>query len=90
MIIEEKDFRLIPINECSDKFNLELLYIVNKGKSNEKQEYKNAAYGIRLDSAIRKIANFRINNKCPDIIDLRTYLKEYRIILADITKLCAE
>ena len=53
MIIEEKDFRLIPIKETSNLFDLELLKTVNKGKSTERQEFKNVAYGVTIESAIK-------------------------------------
>ena len=34
MIIEESDFRLIPIKEAGLLFDLELLKVINKGKEN--------------------------------------------------------
>ena len=36
MTIEEADFKLIPCSESSSRYDLELLYIVNKGKNNDK------------------------------------------------------
>ena len=88
MIIEEKDFRLIHIKDTSDLFDLELLKTVNKGKSTERQEFKNVAYGVTIEYAIKYIANARIAANNPDTIDLKTYLKEYRKILDEIKTLC--
>jgi len=63
MTIEEADFRLTPCSEASSQFDLELLYVVNKGKNNERTEFRNAGYGLSLESAIRKITMSRIGNK---------------------------
>jgi hypothetical protein len=88
MVIEEKDFRLIPVDECGDRFDLEILCTVNKGKETEYQKFKNVAYGISLESALKKISNFRIGNKHSESIDLKTYLQEYRAIIDEVRKLC--
>ena len=40
MIIEESDFRLIPVKESGLLFDLELLKVINKGKENERTEFK--------------------------------------------------
>ena len=88
MIIEEKDFRLIPIKETSNLFDLELLKTVNKGKSTERQEFKNVAYGVTIESAIKYIANARIAANSPNVIDLKTYLEKYKEILDEIKTLC--
>ena len=88
MIIEEKDFRLIPIKDYGDMFDLELLKTVNKGKETERQEFKVVAYGVRIDSALRYVANARIAERNPGTIDLKTYLQEYRNIKEKKKKLC--
>lgn len=88
MVIEEKDFRLIPVKDSGNRFDLELLRTINKGKETERQEFKNVAYGITIESAMRYIANARIAANSPDSIDLKTYLKEYKEIINDIKKLC--
>jgi hypothetical protein len=89
MVIEEKDFRLIPLRDGIKKFDLELLYTVNKGKENERQEFKNAAYGISLESALKCVADYRLCSMYADkTLDLRTYLKEYKGIIDEIKDLC--
>ena len=88
MIIEEKDFRLIHIKDTSNLFDLELLKTVNKGKSTERQEFKNVAYGVTIEYAIKYIANARIAANNPGTIDLKTYLEEYRKIIDEIKTLC--
>lgn len=88
MIIEEKDFRLTPVKDGGDIFDLELLRTINKGKSTERQVFKTAAYGVSLPAAIRYIINARVVEKFPGIIDLKTYLEEYKNILDEIKKLC--
>lgn len=77
MVIEGKDFRLIP-SDTSPKFDLELLYTVNSKGKEPRQEFKNVAYGICLDYAMKKIAHYRILNKHEnEAITLLTYFKEF-------------
>lgn len=88
MVIEEKDFRLTPVKDSGDRFDLELLRTVNKGKENERQEFKVVAYGVNIPAAIRYVTNARIIEKFPGTIDLKTYLEEYKNIVDEINKLC--
>lgn len=89
MTIEEKDFKLIPVSTSGNKFDLEVLYTVNKGKSNERQEFKNIAYGISIDTAIHYIINYRIGEKHPEnALTLKQYLQEYKDNLTEIKTLC--
>lgn len=88
MIIEEGDFRLKQVSEESIFFDLELLYTVNKGKKTERQEFKNAGYGLTLETAIRKIANYRVSlQHIDEAITLKTYFKKYKKELDDLKKL---
>lgn len=87
MIIEEKDFRLTPVSESSPMFDLELLYTVRPKGKETRQEFKNAAYGISLESALRKVIQYRLSCKY-DTVDLATYLKEFREELDSLRKLC--
>lgn len=88
MVIEEKDFRLTPVKDCGDMFDLELLKTINKGKETERQEFKVIAYGVRIESALRYIANARVAEGNPGTIDLKTYLQEYRKIIDELRQLC--
>lgn len=89
MTIEEADFRLTPCTEASSHFDLELLYVVNKGKSNERTEFRNAGYGLSLDSAIRKITMSRIGNKYREgSISLKEFLKEFKEEIEKIKQMC--
>ena len=88
MIIEESDFRLIPVKESGWLFDLELLKVINKGKENERTEFKNIAYGITIESALKYIANARINAKYNDSISLKQYLQEYKDIINSIKDTC--
>lgn len=77
MIIEGDFYRLIPINEHSSKYDLELLYDV-KGK-NPRKEYKIAAYGISIETAIKRIITYSINKKFDnETITLKQFLSEFR------------
>lgn len=90
MVIEEKDFRLIPCNEASMLFDIELLYVVNKGKANERTEFRNAGYGVSLENAIRKITMNRVGSKHVEgTITLAQFLQEFKEEVAKIKQLCA-
>lgn len=78
MVIEESDFRLTSVNEYSTKWDLELLYTVRPKGKEARTEFKAVAYGLPLESALKRVINFRINNKHQDAISLKDYLKEYK------------
>lgn len=89
MTIEEADFRLTPCSETSSQFDLELLYVVNKGKDNERTEFRNAGYGLSLESAIRKITMSRIGNKYGEgTISLKQFLEEFKGEIEKIKQMC--
>ena len=87
MIIEEKDFRLTPVSETSPMFDLELLYTVRPRGKEARQEFKNVAYGISLESALKKVIQYRVSCK-HDTTDLETYLKDFREELDSLKALC--
>ncbi len=79
MIIEESDFRLTPVSDNSPFWDLELLYTIKSRTGLKKQEFKNSGYGLTLNSAIKKIVSFRIQNKHSDeAITMKQYLDEYK------------
>lgn len=89
MVIEEKDFRLTPVNDSSPVFDLELLYTVNPKGKDPRQEFKIAAYGISLNHAIKKIAQYRVNCRHKEeAINLLTYFKEFKEELDSLRGLC--
>lgn len=89
MLIEEKDFRLKPINDASPLFDLELLRVVNKGKPEERSEFKIEGYGFPLDSALNKVAHYRASNKFPKeaILTIKQYVEAYQEAHREITSL---
>lgn len=89
MTIEEADFRLTPCSEASSHFDLELLYVVNKGKDNERTKFRNAGYGLSLESAIRKITMSRIGSKYGEgTISLKQFLEEFKGEIEKIKQMC--
>lgn len=76
MIIEGPDFKLIPVKD-SDKFDLEMIKVVNKGKANERTEFDVVGYGYALDRAVRIIIMQRLSQK-ENVLDLQEFLKAYR------------
>lgn len=91
MIIEEKDFRLIPsCNNASDFWDVELLVSIKPKGINAvaRQEFKNVAYGCPITSAIKIVINYRIlHNHAKDNITLVQYLKEYITQIKELKKL---
>lgn len=78
MIIEESDFKLIPAKDGSPYWDLELLYEV-KSKSGVKKEFKPSGYSYKLETAIKKIINYRIiSSHKEEAISMYSYLKEYK------------
>lgn len=90
MVIEESDFRLTSVNEYSTKWDLELLYIVRPKGKEARTEFKVVAYGLPLESALKRIINFRISNKHQDVLSLKDYLKEYKNQLNQLNHLLYE
>lgn len=89
MEIVEKDFKLTSVGKDSLLWDLSLLQIVNKGKSNEREEFKNVGYGMTLSRALAIAAHARIYNKYEDQeISLKTYRDEFRQIKKEIEELC--
>lgn len=86
MIIEENDFRLTPVDSSSQVFDLELLYKIQPKGKEARYEFKQEAFGISLESAIKRIAQFRVNNKY-ESISLTKYFNEFRNELNEIKKL---
>lgn len=76
MVIEGSFYKITPINEHSQFFDLELLYEI--GGKNPRKEFKVASYGITLEAAIQRIINFAVRNKLPEIVTLKEYLDEYK------------
>lgn len=90
MIIEEHDFRLTPCSESSSMFDLDLLYVVNKGKDNERTEFRNAGYGLSIEHALRKVAMSRLEKKYGEgTMSLAEFLKEFKEEVAKIKQMCA-
>ncbi len=89
MTIEEKDFKLSPVNESSPMFDLELLHIVKPKGGEPREEFKIAGYGLPLDAAIKRIISYRIQSKHgDDAISLKKYLEDYKQIQKEIEKIC--
>lgn len=76
MVIEEADFRMT--SGASDYFwDLELLYTVRPKGKPERQEFKDAGFGMPLETCIRRVVHHRIANK-RDVGTLKEYVQDYR------------
>ena len=88
MVIEEEDFRLIPVSDSCPRFDLELLYKIQPRGKEARLEFKNAAYGIGLEYAIKKIAHYRICCRHKEeAIKLLTYFQEFKKELESLKSL---
>ena len=89
MVIEEKDFRLTPVNDSSPMFDLELLHIIKPKGGEPREEFKVAGYGLPLEAVIKRIISFRIQSKRGDeTISLKESLEDYKQIQKEIEKIC--
>lgn len=89
MIIEERDFRLIPISDSSPRYDLELLYRIQPKGKEARLEFKNVAYGVSLEYAIKRIAHYRVNHRHKEeAIRLLTYFQEFKEELDSLKALC--
>ncbi len=86
MVIEESDFKL-EYEENSNKFDLYLLHIINaKDEDKRREEFKIDGYGISLESAIKRIINYRLEKRL-NVTTLKDYLLQYKEELKNIENL---
>lgn len=79
MEIVEKDFKLTPVNDECPLFDLELLRVVKPRNGASRSEFKDAAYGVTLDTALKIIRHYRIVSKHKDdTISLSEFRKELK------------
>lgn len=83
MQIQGDFYKITSIDDSSPFWDLELLKTI-KSKTNPRQEYVNAGYGLTLDSAIKRIIQFAISSKY-DVLTLRDYLRAYKKLSESIT-----
>ena len=77
MKIQEEDFYL-EFDEGSKRFDLYLLQVINaKDPKKRREEFKIEGHTMLLESAIKKVINYRLNKKL-DVTDLKTYLQEWK------------
>lgn len=82
MVIQGDFFQLIPVNEHSTQFDLKLLYKI--GGKNPREEYKDAGYALKLDTALQKCIQYAIQQKY-ETITLKEYLNEYKKMQKEFT-----
>lgn len=82
--IIEKDFK---IEEGSDigRYNLYFKTIINKGKENQREDWKIFGYDMRLPSILKHLTyhltDTKIKEKYPDVITLKEYINELQITI---------
>lgn len=76
MIIEGDFYRIVPVNEYSCLFDLELLHEI-KGK-NPRKEFKNVGYGMPLERVLDSIIRYSVNKKLPETVTLKEYLNAFK------------
>lgn len=86
MIIEEKDFRLKPIDDSSLMFDLELLYKITPKGGESRLEFKTDAYGLSLETALKKVVQYRLSKRHEGAVSLESYCKEFIEELDSLTK----
>ena len=81
MVIQGEFFQLTSVSEHSLLWDLKLLYKI--GGKNPREEYKEAGYGLTLDTAIKKCINYALN-QIFDVLSLKEYLDEFRNLQNEI------
>lgn len=84
MIIEEHDFRMTQA--LGPFWDLELLYTVKPKGKPAREEFKEAGYGLPLESCIKRVINHRMALK-KEVYTLKEFLENYKIELTKITNL---
>lgn len=86
MIIEGDFYRIIPINDHAGFYDLELQYDI--GGKNPRKEFKNVAYGLTFENALKSIVRFAINQKYKEeVINLNIFIDEYKKQMDKILKI---
>lgn len=81
MVIQGEFFKITPVSEHSVHYDLELLYEI-KGK-NPRREYKNAGYGMPLETALKKCIQYALSQKF-EVLTLQEYLDEFKKMQKEI------
>lgn len=81
MVIQGNFFQLTPVSEHSLLWDLKLLYKI--GGKNPREEYKEAGYGLTLDTAIKKCINYALNQRF-EVLSLKEYLDEFKKLQEEI------
>ena len=87
MIIQGPDFRLTFSESGVLQFDLELLQTINKGKKNERSEFKLEGYAYTLESVFKKIIQYRLDKK-EETVDLKEFLKQFKEQVQIISNFC--
>ena len=93
MIIENKDYILEQISKDSYLFDLTFPKVINKGKDNERIEFKDPLYGLTIEHAKKRIALWRISKQLGDSDKVSPeqfstmYLKEKKLIDEELVNL---
>lgn len=83
MVIQEADFKMESVGDNTHFWDLSFLKTV-KSEKGERQEFKNAGYGLPMIACLKRIADFRVECKHPEAMSLKEYIQDYRI---EITRL---
>lgn len=87
MKIEEDDFIIESSNDTCSLFDLQLLKTVKPKGGEERKEFQNYGYGMPMENCLKMIIKYKIEQKHPDVIDLKTYLNEYKQLILELKKL---
>lgn len=75
MVIEESDFRVT--SNSGHFWDLELLYTIRPKGGTEREEFKDAGYGMPLTTCIQRVIAHRLARK-QEVYNLKEYVKAYK------------
>lgn len=84
MVIEESDFKMTKTT--GPFWDLELLYTVKPKGKPERQEFKDAGYGMTLEHCVQKVIYHRMEQK-QESYSLKEFIRGYKEEVDKLKKL---
>ena len=77
MEIVGEDFKIL-YDDSHNRFDLKLIKVINaKNADKRREEFTEAGYSMSMETCLKKIINFRINNK-KDSLTISEYLRLFK------------
>lgn len=85
-LIVEDDFK-VEEGSVPGRYNLYLSAVINKGKDNERVDYKLHGYDMHMESIVKLISHIRTDKEIKEPVKLLDYIKLYLKTIKQIVNL---